>query len=81
MLVVIYAKILYNSFIPIIYENFKSFFLLIQCKRKFGNLYPGLTSVIEIIKAILRYFQRIIFKQMDIISKMQNTMFAQNYYM
>ena len=32
MLVVIYAKILRRSFIPTIYENFKSIFLIIHCK-------------------------------------------------
>ena len=56
MLVVIYTKILHHSFIPTIYENFKSVFLLI-------------------------YFQWMMFKQMDITSKMQNIMLTENYYM
>ena len=43
MLAVIYAKILYHSFIPTIYENFNSVFLRIKWRRKFGNLYAGLT--------------------------------------
>ena len=38
-LVVIYAKILHQGFIPTIYEKFKSVFLLIELKRKFGNLH------------------------------------------
>ena len=80
MLVVIYAKILNHSFIPTIYENFKPVFLLIYCKRKFKNLYTGLIRVIERIEAVLWYFHWIIFKQMDITSKMQNIMFTENYY-
>ena len=54
MLVVIYAKTLHRNFIPIIYENFKSSFLR---KRKFGNL----KKRNERTKAVLRYFQWIIF--------------------
>ena len=62
MLVVIYAKILHDSFIP-------TFFLVIWSTRKFGNLHTGLISVIERINAILRNFYWTIFKQIDIISK------------
>ena len=53
MLVVIYAKILHHSFIPTIYENFKSvFFLLIYDKRKPGNLHTRLILAIERIKVV-----------------------------
>ena len=52
MLVVIYPKILHHSFIPTIYENFKSLFRLILRKRKFGSFYTGLVYVIETIKVI-----------------------------
>ena len=38
MLVVIYAKVLHHNFIPMIYEVFKSIFLFIYRKQKFGNL-------------------------------------------
>ena len=50
-------------------------------ETKIWKLYTGLIRIIERIKAILRYFHWIIFKQMEIILKMQNTMFATNYYM
>ena len=45
------------------------------------NLHTGLIWVTERIKVVLKYFHWIIFKQMDIISKMQNIMFSENYYM
>ena len=53
MLVVIYAKILHHSFIPTIYENFKSVsFLLIYDKRKPGKLHTRLILAIERIKVV-----------------------------
>ena len=76
MLVVIYAKMLHRSFIPTIS---KLFFLFTYCTGIFVNFYTGLICVIEIIKAILRYFHWIIFKQMDIISKIETIMFTENY--
>ena len=42
-----YAKILHYNFTPIIYENFKLVFLLIQGKQKFGNLHSYLVCAIE----------------------------------
>ena len=79
MLLVIYAKILHHSFIPTIYDNFKSVFFIYLVQTKIRKLVYRFD--LEIIKAILRYFYWIIFKQMNIISKMQQTMFAKNYYM
>ena len=61
LLVLTYPKILHNSFIPTIYENFESVFLLTLGKRKFGNLHPCLNWAIERIKEVLRYFYRITF--------------------
>ena len=61
-------------------KTLNQFFLLIECKRKFGNLYTVLILAIARIKAILRYFCFMIFKQMEIISKIQNIMIAENYY-
>ena len=37
MSVVIYAKILYHSFVPTIYENFKWFFFTYLVKTKIGK--------------------------------------------
>ena len=79
MLLVIYAKILHHGFIPTIYDNFKSVFFIYLVQTKIRKLVYRFD--LEIIKAILRYFYWIIFKQMNIISKMQQTMFAKNYYM
>ena len=62
-------------------KTLNQFFYLSSEKEKFGNLYTGLTWATERIKAVLRYFNWVIFKQMDIISKMQDIMFAENYYM
>ena len=42
---------------------------------------PGTHFMHMRVKAILRYFHWVIFKQMDIISQMQNIMFVENYYM
>ena len=56
MLVAIYPKILHHNFIPTIYDNFKSVFMLIECNRKFGNMDTALLWVNKRIKAILRYF-------------------------
>ena len=61
-------------------RNLSQFFYL-SSARKFGNFYTSLIWLNERIKAILRYFYWMIFKQMDIISKMQNIMFAKNYNM
>ena len=58
----------------------QSFYLSSE-NEKFGNLYTSLIWVTERSKAVLRYFYLIIFKQMDIISKKQNIMFAEYYYM
>ena len=78
MLLEIYAKMLHHSFIPTIYRNFKSLFYLPSVNE---NLETCIQVWSEQLKVILRYFPRIVFKQMDIISKMQNIMFPQNYYM
>ena len=78
----IYAKILHQSFIPTIYEIFNSkFFNFLGQTGKSGNVYTGLIWAIEIIKAILKYCHWIMFKQMNIISKMENVMPAENDYM
>ena len=60
-------------------DKFKTVFLFTYCTGKFVNFYTGLVCITEIIKAILRYFHWIIFKQMDIISKIQSIMFTENY--
>ena len=56
MSVVIYAKILHQSFIPTIYENVKSIMFAYLLKRKFGNLHICLIWAIEIIKKKLGAF-------------------------
>ena len=56
MLVVIYAKILYQSCIPTIYENVQSIMFAYLLKRKSGNLHICLIWAIEIIKKKLGAF-------------------------
>ena len=61
MLVVIYSKILHDSFIQTICKNLKSDFLPISCKRKFGNLHAWSMWAFERTKAVLMYFYWTIF--------------------
>ena len=60
MVAVIYAKILHRSFIPTIYENFKSVFFIYLGQTKIWKPECMLDLVIERIVAVLRYFHWII---------------------
>ena len=52
---------LLQIFIPTIYKNFKSVFLLIQDKLKLRNFYAYLIWTIETMKAVLKCINWIIF--------------------
>ena len=56
-----HAKMLLQIFIPTIYKNFKSVFLLIQDKLKVRNFYAYLIWTIETMKAVLKCINWIIF--------------------
>ena len=81
MLVVIILK----YYIKVSFRQFKKtlnqFFQPPSANESLETCITCLIWVIERIKAFLRYFYWKIFKQMDIISKMQNIMFAKSYYM
>ena len=64
------STVIYAVSFPQFTKTLNQVFDLSSANENFGILYAGLIWTIERIKAISRYFHRILFKQMDIISKM-----------
>ena len=61
-------------------KTLNQFFYLSSAKESLET-YMQVRFEAILIKTILRYFHWVIFKQMQIISKKENIMFVENYYM